>query len=118
MKRTRETALGFLAANIAVPGFGTFLAGRRFPGVVQMLVALGGMGVSVVFGLKMAVWMLGNWEQLHDPYADPAESLRAIWGVSKWPLAGIASFAFAWVWAVMGSLRLVRSDGAGARRPD
>ncbi len=104
----RETALTLMASNMAVPGTGTFLAGRKIVGAVQILLGMAGMAVTIIFGSRMVLWMMSNWSRLHDPYGDPIESLNAIWIAARWPLAGIAAFAFAWIWAFLDSLGILR----------
>jgi hypothetical protein len=99
----RDSAVGYLAANVAIPGTGTFLSGRRLTGVVQTALGLASLGVSMITGTKMIAWMLANWDRLDDPYGDPFQTLQEIWAHIKWPLAAIVLFGMVWIWAVVDS---------------
>jgi hypothetical protein len=105
---SRETALGCLAANIALPGSGSLLAGR-ISGYPQVLLALCGMGFTLGFGARFLFWCFANWSRLHSPQADPIDSLKEIWMASRWALLGIGLFAMGWLWALGCSLMLVAS---------
>jgi hypothetical protein len=100
---SRQTAIGFVASNAAVPGVGSLLAGRFISGTMQLLLGLAGLLLSTVYGVRMLVWMIHNWARLTDPYADPVMLLTEIWAACRLPLMGLACFAVAWVWAVSAS---------------
>jgi hypothetical protein len=45
---------------------------------------------------------------MHDPSADPIETLEGMIAVLKWPVVGILLFAFAWVWSLGSSYLIVQ----------
>jgi len=79
-----------------MPGAGSLLAGR-LSGVPQILIALAGLGITLVFGTRFIGWAILHWSQMRDPYADPLEMLTAILLAVRWPLAGIGLFALSWL---------------------
>lgn len=105
---SRETALGLLATNVAMPGFGTILAGKVVTGAMQAVLAFAGVAVSTIYGIRMIGWMFSNWERLHDPYGDPVAMLGEMWLAIRWPLAGLLCFGFAWAWSMLSSWSLLR----------
>ncbi len=84
---SRQTALGCLTSNLALPGSGSLLAGRR-SGYGQLVLAITGLFVITIFGVRFILWALANWSRLHAPDADPIESLLEIWAHLKWALLG------------------------------
>jgi len=110
---SRQTAWGCFTANLAVPGSGSLLAGR-ISGYPQLALAVGGLLLSLIFGIHLAVWAFANWSQLHQPDADPLATLSQLWMAVRWPLLGIAVFAAGWLWA-LGSSMLILST---ARRDE
>jgi hypothetical protein len=104
---SRQTAWGCLTTNLLTPGFGSLLAGRR-SGYPQVALALGGMGLTLVFGLRFILWNVHNWDQLHDPGADSVEALTSMWLAGRWAFLGIALFALALLWALATSLAILR----------
>jgi len=110
---SRQTAWGCFTANLAVPGSGSLLAGR-FSGYPQLALAVGGLLLSLIFGVRLAIWALANWSRLHQPETDPLTNLAEFWMAVRWPLLGIAVFAAGWLWA-LGSSMLILS---AARRDE
>lgn len=113
---SKQTAWGCLTANIAVPGSGSLMAGR-ISGYPQLLLAIGGMAVTIIFGLRALLWMLPNWSRLHDPAADPFEAFGEMWAVVRWALLGIAIFLLGLLWALVSSWGIVRSAKNDAPAP-
>ena len=107
---SRQTAWGCLTTNIAMPGFGSLVAGHA-SGYAQAALAVGGMIVSLVFGARFIVWYLANWARFHSPDADPSDALSEMWQYLKWPLLGFGLFAVGWLWALATSFLIVRSAG-------
>jgi hypothetical protein len=103
----RTTAWGCLTANLAMPGSGTLVAGRR-RGYVQGLLALAGMGLTTVFGLRFFAWYFANYARLQEELADPVATAGEIWIAVRWALLGMALFALGWLWALGSSLILLR----------
>jgi len=105
---SRQTAWGCLTANMALPGSGSLVAGR-ISGYVQLLLAIVGTIVTVLFGVRSLIWMLSNWSRLHDPASDPFAAYAEMWSVLRWAFLGIAIFAWGWLWALASSYGIVRS---------
>ena len=105
---SRQTAWGCLTSNLALPGSGSLLAGRR-SGYSQLVLAMAGLLVITIFGLRFILWALGNWSRLHAPDADPVESLLEIWVHLKWALLGFGIALIAWLWALMTGLSILNS---------
>lgn len=112
-----ETALGCLSSNLAVPGSGSLLAGR-ISGYGQLLLAVGGLVMSLLFGARFVVWCLRNWSAVQDRDADPIITLTNLWLASRWALLGFALFGIGWVWGLITSLHIVREAKQGARPPE
>jgi hypothetical protein len=112
---SRDTALGCMATNVAAPGFGTLLAGHTATGLVQAILGLGGMALTLFYGVRAIAWSLSNWGRLNDPYGDPFETLSELWLVMRLPLLGIFCFGFAWVWAFLSSMIILRRTPKNAQ---
>lgn len=104
----RESARACLASNLGMPGVGSLLAGR-LSGVPQILTALAGLGITLVFGTRFIGWAIQHWAQMRDPYADPLEILTAMFLAVRWPLAGIGLFAVSWLWALVTSWSILNA---------
>lgn len=105
---SRQTAWGCLTTNLAAPGFGSLMAGR-ISGYFQVALALGGLALTVIFGIRFLTWYLANGARLRAPQADPVAALLEIWDAAKWPLLGIALFALGWLWGLATGWWLVQS---------
>lgn len=112
LARDRDAARACAAMNLALPGFGTLLAGRRI-GLVQALVTVGAFGLTLVGGVKFFAWYATHRGQFEDPFADPIENLRALWRAARWPLLGMAVFALNWLWALSSSWAILRAARRG-----
>src|SRR5215467_4211107 len=96
---SRQTAWGCFTTNLALPGIGSLMAGRR-SGYGQALLAFGGMGLTILFGIPFIYWCLANWPHLYGEQADPVASMAELWGHVHWALLGFGLFAAAWLWAL------------------
>ncbi len=105
---SRQTAWGCLTSNLALPGSGSLLAGRR-SGYGQLVLAMAGLLMITIFGLCFILWALANWSRLHDREADPVQSLLEIWMHLRWALLGFGIALLAWLWALMTSLSILNS---------
>ena len=113
----RATAWGCLTSNLAMPGSGTLVAGRR-SGYVQGLLALAGVGLTTVFGLRFIAWYFAHFARLQEDWVDPIAAAGAIWIAVRWAVLGMALFAVAWLWALASSLSFLheaRRAGPGPR---
>jgi len=89
----------YLLSNlVALPGIGTFLAGRRVTGTAQMFTA--------AVGFALTVFWLGSfireWVRLRAFPADGGAQFR-------WGLIGVGVFAFAWFWGLISGLQIQRA---------
>jgi len=105
---SRQTAWGCLTTNIAMPGFGSLVAGR-VSGYAQAVLAVGGMILTLVFGGRFCIWYFANWSRFHAPEADPTAALGEMWQFLKLPVLGLGLFGIGWLWALATSLRIVSS---------
>jgi hypothetical protein len=103
---SRQTAWGCLTTNLALPGFGSLVAGR-ISGYPQAVLALGGMGLTLVFGVPFILWFAANSARLHNPEADPLAAMLEMWLAVRWAVLGIALFVLGWLWALATSLSLL-----------
>ena len=111
---SRQTAWGCLTANLALPGAGSLAAGRA-SGYAQVALALGGLLLTTVFGLRFIVWYVAHWSQFYGPHADPTAALGEMWFRVRWALAGLGVFALGWIWGLGTGLQLVER---AKRAPD
>src|SRR5271155_3887472 len=116
---SRQTAWGCLTTNLALPGFGSLMAGRAV-GYFQVFFCVVGLLLSFLFGVKFLYWGFKNWARLHDPEADPIETLQLIWAVGKLAFLGCGLFFFSFLWALATSLQIVasaRNSGSAGAPP-
>ncbi len=105
---SRQNAQGCFATNLAMPGLGSLLGGRK-AGLLQLGLGLGGCAITVGCGLHFVYWSLAHWSEYHGVNADPdlLKPLRDLWRQARWPLLGIVMFACAWLWALLTSRSLL-----------
>ena len=108
-----QTAWGCLTSNLALPGSGSLLAGRP-SGYGQLLLALVGLAVSLIFGVRFVIWHFSNGTRLHGPDVDSIEALREIWVQLRWAVLGFGIFILSMLWALVTSLAIL----ASARKVD
>ena len=102
-----EIARGCFTTNLAIPGLGSVVGGRKI-GYLQMIVCFIGQGISLVFGVRFIYWGLAHWSEIYNPNAeDPLAPLREMWPQLRLPLLGMFLFAVAWFWALLTSYRLL-----------
>jgi hypothetical protein len=106
---SRQTAWGCLTTNLAMPGFGSLVAGR-VSGYAQAALAIGGSVLTMVFGVRFIWWYIANWSRFQGADADPTAALSEMWPFLKWPMVGFALFGVGWLWALATSLQIVGSS--------
>ena len=114
----RQTAQGYLATNLALPGLGSLAAGRTV-GLPQLALCLAGFAITLFFGVRFLYWSLDHWAEFHNstPSLDPMKPLRDLWQQARWPLLGIGLFALSWIWALktswamLAETKVEKSDG-------
>jgi hypothetical protein len=100
----RSKAKSNLYLNLlATPGWGSYAAGWKVTGVLQILLAIAG----VVLTLAWFISFLIEWSRDWVLPTDGGEYLR-------WALMGMGLFAAAWLWALATSLQILRE----ARKTD
>ena len=113
---SRQTAWGCLTTNLALPGFGSLVAGRR-SGYPQVALMVCGLIVTTIFGVRFMAWAVANWGRLQQGNElDPFAGLGEMWLAMRWAVGGIAIFALGWLWALGTSLHILReADGPESR---
>jgi hypothetical protein len=91
---------------LALPGFGSLVAGRRV-GYPQAILGLAGLALTMVCGTRFIWWSLSNWSRLHDARADQFDSMIETFRAARWSLLGILVFALGWLWALATSLSIL-----------
>ena len=104
---SRQTAWGCLTTNLAMPGFGSLVGGRRV-GYPQAALCLAGMVLTMVLGMRFILWTLANWSRLHGPQADPFGAMTETFGAARGALLGILVFGISWLWALITSFSIVQ----------
>jgi hypothetical protein len=105
---SRQTAWGCFTTNLALPGFGSLVAGH-VTGYAQALLAVGGLALTLIFGAQFLGWYVANWSRLQGAQIDPIEALAELWRAARWPFLGIGVFALGWLWALTTSWQILRS---------
>jgi len=116
---SQQTARGCVATNLALPGFGSLMAGRPV-GYPQAVLTVVGFGLTLVFGSKAIIWFFSNWSAIYGPEADPLETITGVWRETRWVGAGFAMVAIAWLWSLTTNaaiLRTVRKDDDAKKPP-
>jgi hypothetical protein len=98
-----------MTTNLAMPGFGSLLAGRAV-GYFQIPFTVIGFGLTVLCGIPTIIWYFSNWSRLQQMQEEPdgyARALGQLWIHLRWPLLGIGLFFFALLWALTSSLGIM-----------
>jgi heme/copper-type cytochrome/quinol oxidase subunit 3 len=104
---SRQTAWGCFTTNLALPGFGSLVAGRAV-GYVQALLCVVGMALTGIFGLRFIYWNLVNWSHLHGAQTDPIAVLSEMWMVVRWAVLGMGLFLISLIWSLYTSLQILQ----------
>jgi len=95
----RQAAWGCVMSNLVLPGVGTFVAGRRVEGLLQLVISQTGFALSVVW----AVLFVRDW--IHQGSL-PEDVASGLWlGV-----AGVALFLLGWIWSAGSSVVILRDS--------
>jgi len=97
-----------MTGNLALPGSGSLVAGRR-SGYPQLALAGLGLVLSMIFGLRFIFWFFANWSRFQQSANDPVAALGEMWKVLRWALLGLAVFFVSWLWALGTSFRILHS---------
>ena len=102
----RATAWGCLTTNLAIPGGGSLVAGR-VAGYFQLLLALTGVVLTSVHGLKFILWYVNDWAQLQQTQLDTAANFQELWSRLRPAAIGVAVFLAGLFWAVASSVGIL-----------
>ena len=94
-------------SNLAVPGLGSLVAGRR-AGYPQLVIYLAGFALTSLFGVRFFLWYFSDSGRLLAQQGDPTVFLREIWLHVRWAALGIGLFVISMAWALITSLLVVR----------
>jgi hypothetical protein len=86
-------------SNLVLPGVGTFVAGRRVEGVLQLVVSQTGFALSLLW----AVLFTRDW--IHQGSLPEDVTLHLWLGV-----AGVALFLLGWMWSAASSVAILRDS--------
>jgi hypothetical protein len=112
---SRQMAMGCLSTNLAMPGFGTLLAGRVV-GYFQILFYTIAFALTMLGGIPTLIWFGKNWSHFKDlQETDPGAYMSELWVHMRWPLLGIALFFFALFWALASSLAIIAEAKAAEK---
>jgi len=105
---SRQTAWGCLTGNLALPGSGSLVAGRRV-GYAQLALAAIGLLLTMIFGVRFILWFFSNWARFHDPSEDPVATLTEMWIALRWAVLGLGLFIASCLWALATSFSILHS---------
>jgi hypothetical protein len=88
-----------LINQFATPGLGSLLAGRKLAGAGQLLLAVAGFGL-------MLMWFVRLMRDYYGLISDAAAAPQLHWGGL---ISGGALFLVAWLWSLVTSLQLLRA---------
>ena len=95
---TRATAWGYVLANqLATPGLGTFLAGRRMVGFAQATLAM----IGFILVISWVLWFVLTCLRTFAVPPNAGPFLRT-------GICGAALFVIAWFWALASSISILR----------
>lgn len=119
LKARRERAWGvFIANQLALPGFGTLMAGRKI-GYVQLTLSVTGVVCLTAF-LIYAIPHLGELLRLSlQPTDDPDTLIALLMEWKPWLLtavSGILLWVIAWLWALKTSAQTLRDNATDQSR--
>src|ERR1043166_5887290 len=109
---SRQTAWGCFTTNLALPGFGSLIAGHKV-GYAQAVLTMTGFVVSVLGAVRLFGWYVTTGRQLQDS-EDPFVYFQQAWLAMRWAVLGLGLFGYAqavltmtcFVVSVLGAVRL------------
>lgn len=93
---------------MALPGFGTLMA-KRAEGYPQAALTVLGFLLTMIFGVRFAVWFFKNTEMIFGDQSDPLVYLQTVWANVRWALLGMGLFVFSWLWSLGSNAAILRS---------
>jgi 4a-hydroxytetrahydrobiopterin dehydratase len=103
---SRATAKNAALLNLlATPGLGSLLARRWIAGVGQLLLAVAGFTLFMIWFVKVMTQLYGQISG--DVVVRP---------IGNFLIAGVALFAVAWLWSAVTSISLLREAATGKQR--
>jgi len=98
-----------MTANLAVPGSGSLVAGR-VSGYFQLVLAMTGVAITTVFGVKFMLWYVNNWANLQQSQPDMAANFQELWSRLRPAVVGFAVFVTGLAWALASSVGILRES--------
>jgi hypothetical protein len=102
----RSEAWACLTANLALAGSGSLAAGYAV-GYWQMAAVFLAMILTIITSIPMIQWMLAGGAAAQSRMDDPLQYMSAVWLHARWPLATIALYVAAILWALTTSLTIL-----------
>ena len=95
--RGRQAAWGFVLTNLVLPGLGTFAAGRRLEGALQLVISQSGFALMMVCANSFVrTWIrLGSLPEDFGPHVG-------------FCTLGLALFFLAWIWSLASSYGILQ----------
>ena len=101
-----STAWGCLTTNLAIPGGGSLVAGR-VSGYFQLLLAMTGVALTTIYGLRFILWYVNNWAQLQQTEPDMAANFHELWLRLRPACQGFMVFLAGFFWALVSSVAIL-----------
>ena len=95
----RQKAWGFVLGNLVLPGLGTFAAGRRAEGLLQLVVSQTGFVLMMVWAASF-VHMWVRLESLPEDFGPHSELC----------FLGLALFFLGWIWSLASSYGILQDS--------
>ena len=94
--------------NVALPGFGSLMAGRAV-GYPQAALTVVGFGLTLWFGVRFMIWFFKNVSVIYGSEADVVETMINLWLGVRWAFFGFALVGVSWLWALTTNAAILRA---------
>ncbi len=107
-KLSHAEARACVAANLLLPGSGSLASGRKV-GYAQMAAVFLAMLLTVVTSLPFFQWVMAGGAS-PNPMDDGSQALHDLWIHIRWPLACVAGYVAATLWAAATGASILRES--------
>ena len=107
-KLSYDEARACVAANLLLPGSGSLAAGRSI-GYAQMAAVFLAMLLTFVTSIPLFQWVMAGGGAPNSP-DDALQTMDDLWIHFRWPLACIAGYIAATLWAVATGSMILRES--------